>query len=285
MASSSNKRYTQLDFDRRGANSFLASSGTLGAQGTEDSPNLRNDKAPVNLRARKEQYSNQETKEIAKTELFTPTNTSETIQVATTDPSGALHPSTLRFPVEVEDDGAGDVHNKGDFNLNNGPRSEDPAVLERQDAPVKVKAGSPWETFEQGYELRVGGLVTIARRKRPLPKVPVKVAIRKLSGSGRDMDLRMLLLVKGKAFTNCTEVYEFGNEIYTVLDYMPISLIQIVTAPPRRTEAQLAAVFAQVRFYCFSPTISSNLYSCYVASNSLRSKIFLTATLHVQLFY
>lgn len=66
---------------------------------------------------------------------------------------------------------------------------------------LTVKEESPWRSYDEGYDLRVSGLVTVAKKKRPGSKMakgrPASkvVAVRKLLGSGRNTSLSMLLQV------------------------------------------------------------------------------------------
>ena len=98
-------------------------------------------------------------------------------------------------------------------------------------ASFKVKKQSSWRSYDEGYDLRVSGLVTVAKKKCPDSKVPKScpasevVAVRKLSGSSRNASLSMLLRVQGEYFVRCTDAYKFGTELYIVLEHMPISLV------------------------------------------------------------
>lgn len=93
-----------------------------------------------------------------------------------------------------------------------------------------MKEESPWQLYDEGYNLRVSKLVTVAKKKRsgitvkgrPASKV---VAVRKLLGLGRNTSLSILLRVQGEYFVRYTDAYEFGAELYVVLEYIPISLI------------------------------------------------------------
>ena len=121
-------------------------------------------------------------------------------------------------------------------------------------ASFKVKEESPWRSYDEGYNLRVSGLVTVAKKKRPDSKVAKGrpalevVAVRKLSGSSRNASLSMLLQVQGEYFVRCTDAYEFGAELYVVLEHMPISLVQVVAAPVHLKEAHVASIVGQVGF-------------------------------------
>lgn len=117
-----------------------------------------------------------------------------------------------------------------------------------------MKEESPWRTYDEGYNLRVGGLVTVAKKKRPAstmaatggrPASPV-VAVRKLSGPSRSENVSRLLQIQGEYFVKCTEAYEFGADLYIVLKHMSISLIQIVAAPIHPQETHVAAIVGQV---------------------------------------
>lgn len=122
-----------------------------------------------------------------------------------------------------------------------------------------MKEESPWRSYDEGYDLRVSGLVTVARKKRPDSKVakgcPASevVAVRKLSGSSRNTSLSILLRVQGEYFVRYTDAYEFGAELYVVLKHIPISLVQVVAAPVHPKEAHVASIVGQVGFQPVSP--------------------------------
>jgi hypothetical protein len=85
---------------------------------------------------------------------------------------------------------------------------------------------------------------------RPDSKV---VAIRKLSGSSRNANLSTLLRIQGKYFVKCTGAYEFGGELYVVLEHMSISLVQVIAVPVYPKETHVAAIIEQVKFQPVSP--------------------------------
>ncbi len=160
---------------------------------------------------------------------------------AESSPPGGLHPSSQPAPADGtsrRDGATGKLNRKASF---------------------KVKEESPWRSYDEGYDLRVSGLVTVAKKKRPGSKVakgrPASkvVAVRKLSGSGRNTSLSMLLRVQGEYFVKCTDAYEFGAELYIILEHMPISLVQVVAAPVHLKETHVAAIVGQVRFQPISP--------------------------------
>lgn len=136
----------------------------------------------------------------------------DTARADLSSPSG-LHPSSQPAPtdgISKKDGATGNLNGETSF---------------------KAKGESPWRTYDEGYDLRVGGLVTVAKEKRsgsnlaesrPASKV---VAIRKLPGSSRNANLSTLLRVQGEYFVKYTDAYEFGADLYVVLEHMPISLV------------------------------------------------------------
>jgi len=115
-------------------------------------------------------------------------------------------------------------------------------------ASFKVKEEFPWRSYDEGYDLRVSGLVIVAKKKRLDFKVAKGrlaskvIAIRKLLGSSKNTSLSMLLRVQGEFFVRCMDAYEFGVELYVVLEHMPISLVQVVAAFVHSKEAHVVAI-------------------------------------------
>ena len=160
---------------------------------------------------------------------------------AESSPPSGLHPSSQPAPAD-------------------GTSRRDAATAKMtRKASFKEKKQSPWRSYDEGYDLRVSGLVTVAKKKRPDSKVPKGrpasevVAVRKLSGSSRNASLSMLLRVQGEYFVRCTDAYEFGAELYIVLEHMPISLVQVVAAPVHPKEAHVASIVGQVGIQHISP--------------------------------
>lgn len=144
-------------------------------------------------------------------------------------------------------DGAEDV-SASELRRQNLPASTRPGL--RRSTSSGIKKESPWRIYDGGYELRVGGLVTVAKKKRPVSEV---VAIRKLSGSSRNDNLSTLFQVQGEYFVKYTKAYESEADLYIVLEHMPISLVQVVAAPVHPRETHVAAIVGQVRFQPISP--------------------------------
>lgn len=245
MASHSAKRFTQVNLKDPHAHPLVSSdvppeSGNPSpSRNTQDSSNTHNDTAAKSKRNRT--YPDQEgdgrtanssdrTHPISKR----PGIKQDTGKVQSSPPSG-LHPSSQPAPANEtsrKDGATGNLNGKVSF---------------------EVKEESPWRSYDEGYDLRVSGLVTVAKKKRsgitakgrPASKV---VAVRKLSGSGRNTSLSILLRVQGEYFVRCTDTYEFGAELYVVLEHMLISLVQVVAAPVHPKETHVSAIVGQVRF-------------------------------------
>ena len=88
-----------------------------------------------------------------------------------------------------------------------------------------IKKESLWRIYDGGYDLRVGGLVVVAKKKRSVSEAAEVVAIRKLSGSSRNDSLSTLFQVQGEYFVKCIEAYEPEADLYIVFEHMSISLV------------------------------------------------------------
>ena len=100
-----------------------------------------------------------------------------------------------------------------------------------------MKEESPYRIYNKGYNFRFGGLVTVAKKKRPGSRMAKGrpgskvVAIRKLSGSSRNVKFSTLLRVQADYFIKCTGAYEFRADFYLVLEHMPVSLVKLSRPP------------------------------------------------------
>jgi len=74
------------------------------------------------------------------------------------------------------------------------------------------------------------------------------IAIRKLSGSSRNVNLFTLLRVQEKYFVKCIEAYEFEVDLYVILEHMSISLVQVVAALVHSRETHVTAIVEQIEF-------------------------------------
>ena len=250
MASASARPFTQFYFQRPQADPLPsndvppASGNPSPSRNTQDSSNTQDDTAAKSKRNRA--YPDKEgdgrTASSAYRKRLTSTRPGvgqDTGRAESSLPSG-LHSSSQPAPADGtsrEDGATGKLNGKTSF---------------------KAKEESPWRSYDEGYDLRVGGLVTVAKKKRQVSQMAEsrpasEVAIRKLSGSSRNNNLSTLLRVQGEYFVKCIEAYEFGADLYVVLEHMPISLVQVIAAPVHLRETHVAAIVGQVGFQPVSP--------------------------------
>ena len=259
MASHSAKRYTQLNLKHPQAHPLVAndvppaSGNPSPSRNNQDSSNTQDDTAAKSERNRayphKEGDGHTASSADRKRLTSTRSGVGQDTRRAKPSPSSDLHTSSGPANGTPRKDGATgksngkkrrpDVVGAEDASTSKSRRPNLPALNKpglRPDVSFKVKEESPWRTYDEGYDLRVGGLVTVAKKKRPGSKMakgrPASetVAIRKLSGSTRNANLSTLLRVQGEYFVKCTGAYEFGAELY-VLEHMPISLVQVIATP------------------------------------------------------
>lgn len=255
MASHSNKRYTQINLNPRGVN-----------------PLSSNDMSPASENTRGWSISQIDTAGSANRKPVDSTRPSVEQETRKPEPSppNDLYFSRQRAPAAVptgrdgaigkfngkrrnSDIGGAEVASASDLMHQNLSASARPEAW--QDTPLRVKDESPWRTYDEGYNLRVGGLVTVAKKKRPASKMAATegrsaaevIAVRKLSGPSRSGNLSRLLQIQGQYFVKYIEAYEFEADLYVVLEHMPISLVQVVAAPIHPQEAHVAAIVGQVR--------------------------------------
>lgn len=116
-----------------------------------------------------------------------------------------------------------------------------------------IKIELPWRIYDGDYDLEIGGLVTLAKKKRPFSQLAEMIAIRKHSSSSRNDSLSTLCQVQGECFVKCTEAYESEADLYIVLEHMPNPLVQVVAAPVHPRETHVAAIVRQGKFRPNSP--------------------------------
>ena len=88
------------------------------------------------------------------------------------------------------------------------------------DPRFKVKKGFPWQTYDEGNNLRIGRLIMVAKRNcLGSPDVaPKRVAIKILSDPSRNAELSTLCRVQGEHFIKLIEVYGLGDDLWVILE-------------------------------------------------------------------
>lgn len=112
-----------------------------------------------------------------------------------------------------------------------------------RDRLLDARSGSPWEHYEECYELQLNTPVTVALQKSAPSKL---VSIRRFSRPTYEKDLYMFQQVQHESFVAALEAFTTGEHLYIVLEHMPITLDHIVKSPPYPSETQLVAILAPV---------------------------------------
>ena len=108
---------------------------------------------------------------------------------------------------------------------------------------VEPKDESPWNSLQKVYELKLDGYIAVAIRKPPSCEL---VTVKNLNGTDRDEKVKRLQQTQHENFVTFLEAFHFKGSMYTVHDYVPISLAHLVASPAYPTEPQLAAILGQV---------------------------------------
>ena len=116
-------------------------------------------------------------------------------------------------------------------------------TAEEAQAFTKTKHESPWNTYEEGYDLKLYEFVTVAVRKAPERG---KVAIRQFVGQDVDRKIHCLKKISHIRFITLMEIFEYQKTCYVVFEHVVMSLTQVVNSPPYPTEGQLSAIVGQV---------------------------------------
>ena len=108
---------------------------------------------------------------------------------------------------------------------------------------LKAARESPWTRYEKIYDLELGGPVEVAVRKAP----PIElVHVRAFSKPAAEKTLHMFRHIRHRNIVAALDAFTTDDGLYVVLEYMPISLEQIVKSPAYPDERQLAAILGQV---------------------------------------
>jgi hypothetical protein len=108
---------------------------------------------------------------------------------------------------------------------------------------LDARSGSPWEHYDECYELQFNTPVTVAVQKSPPSKL---VSIRRFSAPTNEKTLFTFQQIRHDSFVAALEAFTTGEHLYIVLEHMPITLDHIVKSPPYPSETQLVALLAPV---------------------------------------
>ena len=104
---------------------------------------------------------------------------------------------------------------------------------------VETKTESPWRSFHRVFELRYEDFKTVTARKAHPCEL---VVVQKLESSEQ---LDLLQQLRHENIVPFFESFRSEDRIYAILEYIPVSLAQIVASPPYPTEPQLAVILGQ----------------------------------------
>lgn len=109
----------------------------------------------------------------------------------------------------------------------------------------KIILESPWDHYQQVFELRLGSFVIVVSRRATHDLFTMK------RFQGAD-EVRMLQSLGHRNLHQMLECFSLGDTYFAVFGYEPISLAHIACSPPFLTELQLAAIVGQVSIIIWS---------------------------------
>ena len=114
---------------------------------------------------------------------------------------------------------------------------------------VEMRYESPWKSLQKVYELKLDGFIAVAIRKPPSCEL---VTVKNISGPDKERKVKMLQRIQHANFVAFQESFHFEDSVHIILDYVPLSLAQLVSSPAYPTEPQLASILAQVSYLIVS---------------------------------
>ncbi|KAH7111051.1 hypothetical protein B0J11DRAFT_512229 [Dendryphion nanum] len=134
-------------------------------------------------------------------------------------------------------------------------------------APIPLLEGSPWNHYQSGYSLELGGPIAVVRK---VPATKDLFTMHSFSSFGADQRLYMLRQLKHANLLASFEIFSFQDTCYVVSEHTEISCEEFIVARP--DEIQLAAIIRQV-IDAISYLVSQNLvHGSITCSNILLTK-------------
>ena len=106
-----------------------------------------------------------------------------------------------------------------------------------------IKYASPWDSYDEKYELQFDIFITVAVKKDSPSALST---IKKFDQSSSDEKLLILQTLRHKCFSIPLDVFRFEESLYIVFEYISVSLFEVVRCPAYPNEEQLGAIFEQV---------------------------------------
>jgi hypothetical protein len=115
---------------------------------------------------------------------------------------------------------------------------------------IPVLKGTPWESYEERYDLNLGGWITVAGKKpRRTGKKPRRtgqvIAVRVIPNV--EEDLYRIQQLRHENFVSVYEIFAFESSFHIISERMQISLDHVVASPAYPDESELASIIWQVR--------------------------------------
>ncbi|KAF2844515.1 hypothetical protein T440DRAFT_473339, partial [Plenodomus tracheiphilus IPT5] len=111
----------------------------------------------------------------------------------------------------------------------------------------KIVRASPWETYSEGFALRLGPdfRITVAQPKNS-SSGGGKVTFRELGGAKAVEQLRMLQRIRHANFVSVLRIFQHNHTFHVMSEYMPVSLEEIARSRRRVGKVELADILGQL---------------------------------------
>jgi hypothetical protein len=118
-----------------------------------------------------------------------------------------------------------------------------PQEIRSPDEPLSLIRASPWEYYTKAYRRELGGSVVVACKN---PATFELFAVKYIAGSEVNDKVPVLRQVRHENFLTCYKIFEFDDAIFTVSEYMAISLTDLNGSAIPPNEIQIATIIHQV---------------------------------------
>ena len=110
---------------------------------------------------------------------------------------------------------------------------------------LPLRRASPWDYYTKAYRRELGASVVIACKN---PATSELYAVKCIAGSEVNDQVQTLLQVRHENFLTCYEIFVCDEALFTVSEYMAISLADLNGSAIPPNEIQIATIIHQVSF-------------------------------------
>jgi hypothetical protein len=107
---------------------------------------------------------------------------------------------------------------------------------------IPVLKGTPWESYEERYDLDLGGCIKVAGKK---PRRKGQVIVVRMIPNVEE-DLYRIQQLRHENFVSVYEIFAFESSFFIISERMQISLDHVVASPAYPDESELASIIWQV---------------------------------------